>query len=66
MSKKHLTPSGFLTSTSNPSFPTLKTGDTYFNTVTNTLYCYTGSTWVSMGGTTATSSLPDIFMLGGM
>lgn len=50
MSKKSLVPLNVLASATAPSSPTLRAGDLYFNTVNNTLYSYSGSSWVSSGG----------------
>ena len=50
MSKKALVPINVLTGATEPVTPTLKAGDLFFNTDTNTLKTYNGSTWVSAGG----------------
>lgn len=50
MSKKSLAPLNVLASATAPTSPTLQAGDLYFNTVNNTLYSYSGTSWVSSGG----------------
>jgi hypothetical protein len=50
MSRQSLVPVNVLASATAPTLPTLKTGDLYFNTVNNTLYSYSGTSWVSSGG----------------
>ena len=58
MSKKALDPVNMLSLASAPTLPTLAAGDQYFNTTSNTLFTYTGSTWVSGGGASAGSATP--------
>jgi hypothetical protein len=53
MSKKSLVPLNVLAATTAPSSPTLRAGDLYFNTVNNTLYSYSGTSWVSSGGSSS-------------
>ena len=53
MSKQSLVPLNVLASASAPTVPTLKAGDLYFNTVNNTLYTYSGTGWVSSGGSSS-------------
>ena len=50
MSRKSLVPLNVLASATAPTIPTLVAGDVYFNTTNNTLFSYTGSVWVSAGG----------------
>jgi hypothetical protein len=50
MSSKALVPLNALASAAAPSLPTLRAGDLYFNTTSNTLFSYTGSAWVSASG----------------
>lgn len=47
MSKKALVPLNALAISSDPTFPTLRSGDIYFNTALNNLKIYTGSSWVT-------------------
>ena len=47
MSKKALVPLNALAISSDPTFPTLQSGDIYFNTSLNNLKIYTGSSWVT-------------------
>ena len=49
MSKQALDPINLLAIATAPTLPTLKTGDTYFNTTTNSLFIYNGSTWSISG-----------------
>jgi len=45
MSRLALTPTNVPASATDISTPTLRAGDLYFNTATNSLMVYTGSTW---------------------
>lgn len=56
MSRKTLVPLNFLNSSSAPTTPTLRPGDSYFNTSDGLTYVYNGSSWVALG-----SSTPIIF-----
>lgn len=51
MSRKTLVPVNLLTGTSAPTTPTLRPGDTYYNTSDGLTYVYNGSSWVALGGT---------------
>lgn len=46
MSKKALDPINLLTSATAPTTPTLKAGDSYFDTALNAVGIYTGATWL--------------------
>ena len=46
MSTKSLVPVNLLAGSANPVRPNLRPGDAYFNTVTNTLRIFNGSTWL--------------------
>jgi len=50
MSKLALDPINFLTSAGAPTTPTIRTGDTYYDTTAGQPYVYNGSAWVAMGG----------------
>lgn len=54
MSRKSLVPVNLLAGTAAPSTPTLRPGDTYYNTTDGQLYIYTGSAWVASGGSSGT------------
>lgn len=47
MSQKALVPLNTLAISSDPTFPTLRAGDIYFNTALSNIRIYTGSSWVS-------------------
>jgi hypothetical protein len=49
MSTLSLDPVNLLTGSSAPTIPTIRTGDTYFDTTANAVYVYTGSAWVIVG-----------------
>jgi len=49
MSKLALDPVNLLQSSGAPTNPTLRAGDTYFDTAANAVYVYTGSAWVIVG-----------------
>ena len=53
MSTQALDPINLLAIATAPTLPTLRIGDTYFNTATNSLFIYTGSAWVA--------TVPDLF-----
>jgi len=57
MSRLALTPVNHPTSTTNPTTPTLRAGDSYFNTTDNSLRVYNGSTWISLTSATTLSAL---------
>lgn len=46
MSRLALTPTNVPTSATDISTPTLRAGDLYFNTASNSLMVYSGSTWL--------------------
>ena len=46
MSVKSLVPVNLLAATDNPVRPHLRAGDAYFNTATNTLRIFNGSSWL--------------------
>jgi hypothetical protein len=48
VSRKSLVPNNVLTGTADPSTPTLRAGDTYFNTSTMKLRVHTGSAWTDV------------------
>jgi hypothetical protein len=50
MSKKALDPINLLTSATAPTGPSIRTGDTYFDTTLNTVYAYNGTSWVAPTG----------------
>lgn len=49
MSKSTLVPKGHLTAAADPAIPSLRAGDLYFNTGSNTLRAYTGTVWIAVG-----------------
>lgn len=56
MSKLALDPINLLQSSGAPTNPTLRAGDTYFDTSTNAVYVYTGSAWVIVGTVVAVNA----------
>ena len=56
MSKLALTPVNVPALASAPTTPTLRAGDSYFNTSNNTLYTYNGTSWTSAVSGTYTFS----------
>lgn len=67
MSRNTLVPVNVLPRTTNPTTPTLSSGDTYFNTSDNTLRVYNGTSWVSYtSGAGGSDPIPTALMLGGM
>jgi hypothetical protein len=50
MSKLALDPINFLASSGAPTLPTIRTGDTYYDTSTGQAYVYNGTAWVAMSG----------------
>lgn len=48
MSRLALTPTNVPASATDISTPTLRAGDLYFNTATNSLMVYSGSTWLAV------------------
>lgn len=66
MSTQSLVPLNALAVSSAPSFPALKKGDIYFNTVTNQLNVWTGTVWQPVGSGAATAdAMPQVFLLMG-
>lgn len=65
MSTQSLVPLNALAISFAPSFPTLKKGDIYFNTITNQLNVWTGSVWQAVGSGASTDSMPQVFLLMG-
>lgn len=64
---KTLVPVNNLTSTSNITTPSLKAGDTYFNTADNTFRVYNGTSWITYSAsTTVNDPITITLMLGGM
>lgn len=57
MSNRALVPVNVYTATADPSFPTLRAGDLYYNTSTNILRVYTGSAWADTSSGAAAGSL---------
>jgi len=57
MSRKNLTPENYFTATIDPSTPTLRIGDVYFNTSDNSLRIYNGSIWISLTSASTLSAL---------
>lgn len=66
MSSKALVPLNALASTTAPTLPTLRAGDLYFNTTSNTLFSYTGSAWVSASGGGVSSITAGTGLSGGV
>lgn len=48
MSKSTLTPINLLSASADPTLPTLKTGDIYFNTTSGVFKIYNGTNWLTM------------------
>jgi hypothetical protein len=66
MSTKSLVPINAMALSFAPSTPSLNKGDIYFNTITNTLQVWTGSTWQAVGsGAGGGDPLPQTFLLMG-
>lgn len=52
MSRLALTPTNVPALNAPPSFPTLRAGDLYYDTVASSLFVYSGSAWVAVGSNT--------------
>ena len=57
MSRLALDPTNLLVATTNPTTPTIRTGDMYINSTDNSLRFYNGSTWISLTSATTLSAL---------
>ena len=57
MSKLALDPVNHPTSTTDLTTPTLRAGDSYFNTSDNSFRVYNGSTWVALTSATSVASI---------
>jgi hypothetical protein len=58
MSRQNLTPVNIPAFTSAPSTPTAKSGDMYYNTISNSMYYYNGTSWQQFAS--GTGNVPDI------
>ena len=58
MSRQNLTPVNIPAFAANPSTPTARAGDMYYNTASNTMFFYTGSSWTHFQAGGAGSSAP--------
>jgi len=57
MSRLSLSPLNAPARTTDPSTPTLRAGDHYFNTTDNSLRVYNGSIWISLTSASTLSAL---------
>jgi hypothetical protein len=62
MSKLNLTPVNIPAFVSNPATPTAKAGDMYYNSASNSMYYFNGTTWQQFASGSA--SVPDISNFG--
>ena len=58
MSRQNLTPVNIPAFAANPSTPTSRSGDMYYNTASNTMFFYTGSAWTQFEAGGSGSSAP--------
>lgn len=67
MSRNTLVPVNILPRTTNPTLPTLSSGDAYFNTSDNTFRVYNGTSWVTYSASAGGADpIATALMLGGM
>jgi hypothetical protein len=57
VSKLALDPVNHPTATSDPTTPTIRAGDSYFNTSDNSFRVYNGSSWVSLTSATSLTAI---------
>jgi len=57
VSKLALDPVNHPTATTDPTTPTIRAGDSYFNTSDNSFRVYNGSTWVALTSATTVTSI---------